>query len=437
MRGRGRALLLAAGLLAGGPALAQGHPDSALPADRRLDVRLGEAVFGKLWASAPASTKSSDGLGPLFNARSCQSCHFGGGRGRPAAVAEEAPLSLLFRLSIPPRTAQDRALLASGRAGTIPDPLFGQQLQPFAVQGLPAEPRIAIDWSEHPVTLADGLVVTLRRPAYRAAAQPGLAPGTMLSPRLAPSLAGIGLLAAIPEAAILAGADPDDADGDGIRGRPNRAWSLAEGGSRLGRFGWKAAEPGLPDQVATAFSLDLGLSTPLLPEPWGDCTEAQSLCRGAPHGLAAGEETEVSQSLFDLVVLYLRNLAAPARRPAGVPRGEAVFAAAGCAACHRHAFTLADGRRVAPFSDLLLHDMGEGLADHRPDWQAGGRDWRTAPLWGLGSRPAGTALLHDGRARSPLEAILWHGGEAGAARDRVLGLSTADREALLAFLESL
>jgi CxxC motif-containing protein (DUF1111 family) len=437
MRGRGGALLLAAGLLAGGTALAEGRPDPSSPADRRLDVRLGEAVFGKLWASAPASTKSSDGLGPLFNARSCQSCHLGGGRGRPAAVAEEAPLSLLFRLSIPPQSAQDHALLNSGRAGVIADPAYGQQLQPFAVQGLPAESRIAIEWSEHPVTLADGLVVTLRRPAYRAVAGAALPAGTMLSPRLAPSLAGIGLLAAIPDAAILAGADPGDADADGIRGRPNRAWSLAEGGSRLGRFGWKAAEPTLPDQVATAFSLDLGLSTPLLPEPWGDCTEAQPLCRGAPHGLAPGEETEVSQGLFDLVLLYLRNLAAPARRPMASPEGERVFAATGCSACHRPAFTLDDGRRVAPFSDLLLHDMGEELADHRPDWQAGGRDWRTAPLWGLGSRPAGTALLHDGRARSPLEAILWHGGEAEAARDRVLGLSSADREALLAFLESL
>ena len=367
-------------------------------------MRLGEALLQKLWVSAPSSTKSSDGLGPLFNARSCQSCHTGR---RPGRGAEP-----LVRLSIAPG---------------IDDPQFGRQLQPFAVQGLPAEPRPDVVWHSHDVTLADGLTVTLRRPAY---SLPG--PPRMLSPRMPPPLLGLGLLEAIPEAQILA--PPDNPDG--IAGRPNRVWSEAANRQALGRFGWKAGEAGLPDQTASAFSLDLGLSTPLRPQPWGDCTPLQSLCREAPHGLAAGESTEVAAPLFGLVVTYLRRLPPPSPRPAPA-RGAALFAATGCAACHRADFTLADGRPVRPYSDLLLHDMGEGLADHRPEFQAGGRDWRTAPLWGLGSRPLGAVLLHDGRAASPLEAILWHGGEAAPARERVRQLSTAERDALLAFLESL
>ncbi|WP_159997912.1 di-heme oxidoredictase family protein, partial [Roseomonas sp. 18066] len=261
-------------------------------------------------------------------------------------------------------------------------------------------------------------------------------PGMQLSPRQAPSLIGLGLLERIPEQAILAPRD----NRDGIRGRPNYVWSPAERRTAIGRFGWKASEPTLPDQVAVAFANDLGLSTPLLPAPWGGCTAAQPQCRAAPHGLAPGEATEVAPALFDLVLSYIRNLAVPPRRNANSPQvraGERIFADIGCAACHRP--TLGEG--VAAYTDLLLHDMGPGLADGRPDWRAGGQDWRTAPLWGLGlaATVAGgpVGYLHDGRARSPLEAILWHGGAAQPARDRVPGLSPADRAALLAFLDSL
>jgi CxxC motif-containing protein (DUF1111 family) len=273
----------------------------------------------------------------------------------------------------------------------------------------------------------------------------------MLSPRLAPPMIGLGLLELVPEADILAAADPDDRDGDGISGRPNRVWSRALSRSTLGRFGWKAGEATIPDQTAGAFAADIGLSTPLIPEPWGDCSQAQEQCRRGPHGLSPGETTEVSRTLFDLVVFYGRNLAVPPRRDVDAPavrRGEQLFAAAGCASCHRP--LLVTGRdptrpehsliTIRPYTDLLLHDMGEELADGRPEWQASGREWRTAPLWGLGlTRTVSeqVALLHDGRARSPLEAILWHGGEAQAARDRVIALSRDERAALLAFLDSL
>lgn len=451
-RGPGRSgrlgLLAAAFLLPAFPLRAQNQfrqPDPALPAEKGLDFRLGDSIFRKLWASPPSSTTASDGLGPLYNARSCNSCHIRAGRGRPPAPGEAA-VSLLFRISIPPRTPEHRALLNSGRAGAVAEPRYGRQLQPFSVQGLLAEPRVTTTWREEALTLADGAVVHLRRPEYRLAGSPELPPPdpqAMLSPRLAPPLIGLGLLGAIPEAQILALADPEDRDGDAIRGRPNRVWSQTEGRPMLGRFGWKAGEATLPDQTAAAFSADLGLSTALLPSPSGDCTAAQADCLSAPHGVAGDDEAEVAPALFDLLVQYIGNLAVPPRRGPDTPevrRGAAIFAGAGCSSCHHPAFTLADGRRVEAYSDLLLHDMGDGLADHRPDWRAGGRDWRTPPLWGLGLTAAvsgGIALLHDGRARSVLEAILWHDGEARGARERVLGLSPNDRAALLAFLDSL
>ncbi|WP_419896495.1 di-heme oxidoreductase family protein [Roseomonas sp. USHLN139] len=416
---------LLGGTPAGGQDLRNSYRQPAAP--QGLDFRLGDSIFRKLWVQAPSSTRSSDGLGPLYNARSCAACHTRNGRG-PLPQGEEPPLSLLFRTSIPPQ----------GASGPTPEPTYGLQIQPLSVAGLRGEGRVVTTWQETPVTLADGSSVSLRSPSYRFTdpAYGAPHPGMELSPRQAPSLIGLGLLERVPEAAILAPRD----NRDGIRGRPNHVWSPSRQEMILGRFGWKAAEPTLDDQVATAFANDLGLSTPLRPAPWGDCTARQPECRAAPHGLAPGEASEVAPALFDLVLAYLRNLAVPPRRDADNPQvraGEAVFGAIGCAACHRPA--LAPG--VAAYTDLLLHDMGPGLADGRPDGRAGGQDWRTAPLWGLGLAAAvaggPVGYLHDGRARSPLEAILWHGGTAQPARDRVLGLSPADRAALLAFLDSL
>ncbi|MFC4168666.1 di-heme oxidoredictase family protein [Teichococcus aestuarii] len=415
---------------------------AALSADRdfRLEFRLGESVFQRLWVPAPASARSADGLGPLYNARACESCHPRAGRGPSPPGTGEAPAGLVARLSIPAATPPQRALLEEGRLGLIPDPRYGAQLQPLSAPGLPGEGRLAPRWQEHRVTMADGLVVALRQPRPRLE-EPGHGPpdpGLRLSLRLSPPLLGLGLLEQVPEAEILAAADPQDRDGDGIRGRPNRV-----AGGRLGRFGWKATEPDLPEQAAAAFALDLGLSTPPRPDPWGDCTPAQPACRQAPHGGAAPHQPEVAPALFALTVFYARNLAPPPRRAVeapGVRQGEALFGALGCAACHRPRLATAGGAPIAPYTDLLLHDMGEGLADGHAEWQAGGQDWRTAPLWGLGlatARPGGAGLLHDGRARSALEAILWHGGEALQARDRVLGLRAEDRAALLTFLDSL
>ncbi len=417
------------------------HPSANMPFERQLDFRVGDGVFRKLWVSAPGSTASSDGLGPLFNARSCQRCHLKDGRGHPPAPGERAE-SMILRLSVP------------SRKGGAPDPVYGRQLQNFSTPGAPAEGEMTIAYEETPIRLADGEVVSLRRPAYgvRGLRYGPLHPRTTLSPRVAPPVIGMGLLEAIPERDLLAGADPEDNDGDGVSGRANRVWSDERGKEVIGRFGWKAGEPTLAQQAARAFHDDIGVSTPLYPNPGGDCTASQRACLSAPHGAAPGERgAEAGAKMFDLLVFYVRNLGVPARRRVDDPRvlrGKRLFYEANCVGCHRPKFvTRRDSageeqsfQLIWPYADLLLHDMGEGLADGQPEGAATGREWRTPPLWGVGlaETVSGRAFfLHDGRARSLLEAILWHGGEAERSKRRVMRMTKAEREALLAFLRSL
>jgi CxxC motif-containing protein (DUF1111 family) len=429
------------------------HPSGNMRFERQLDFRIGDGIFRKLWTSSPSSTASSDGLGPLYNARSCQSCHLKDGRGRPPAEGEAA-VSMFLRLSIPPQDETDRQILESFIRTVTPEPTYGTQLQNFSVQGLLAEGRMEVAYNEIKVELADGETVTLRKPSYSIADlnHGPLHPQTMISPRVTPQMIGLGLLEAIPESDILRHADPEDRDGDGIAGLPNRVWSHAHDKAMLGRFGWKAGAATVADQTAEAFAGDLGLSTPLLPKAsHGECTTAQRDCLNAPTGDDPAEGIEVPRQMFDLTVFYARNLAVPARRKPDDPavrRGQALFAAAGCAGCHIPSHRTATDavhpeqseQTIWPYTDLLLHDMGEGLADNRPEGRASGRHWRTAPLWGIGLTRIVSGhdfLLHDGRARGVLEAILWHGGEAQAARDRVVGMSRQERADLLAFINSL
>lgn len=428
------------------------HPSTNLAGDRRLDFELGKALFDKLWVAAPASTRASDGLGPLYNARACQECHLRDGRGRlPGAEGDMMP-GLVLRLSLPAPDADDAAAIAAHLA----DHTLGRQLQDHAAPGLKAEGRIVLRYTEIPVTLADGTVIPLRAPSYEVADPAGgvLTPGLILSPRLAPPMIGLGLLEAIASADILAGEDPDDRDGDGISGRANMIPSLEFGALVLGRFGWKAGVATVREQTARALSNDMGLSSPLLPEPWGDCTTEQATCRDAPDGEEPGirDGRELDGQSLDLLAFYARNLAVPARRDVDDPQvlaGKAVFYQAGCPACHRPNFVTArltdrpeqSFQLIWPYTDLLLHDLGEGLADGFAEGRATGREWRTAPLWGVGLTATvggGQGLyLHDGRARSLLEAILWHGGEALAARDQVIALPKEERDALISYLESL
>ncbi|WP_284178520.1 di-heme oxidoredictase family protein [Rhabdaerophilum sp. SD176] len=432
------------------------HPSGNMGFARELDFKVGNGLFRKLWVSAPASTKASDGLGPLYNARACQSCHLKDGRGHPPASdrPEDRSASLLLRLSIPPQTAAEVDDLAAGRRLTIPEPVYGHQLQEFSVQGHPAEGRLVVRYVEVELPLRGGEVVRLRKPAY-SIVDPGYGPlhaEAMVSPRIAPPMIGLGLLEAIPEADILALADLEDRDGDGISGRPNLVPSPDSSRPVLGRFGWKAGQPTVLQQSAEAFTMDIGIGTPLTPHPAGDCTDRQQVCLRAPHGVAPGRAgEEISRAMLEAVALYSRNLAVPPRREPNRPehlRGKRLFSEIGCAACHKPQFRTGEdspdphlrGQVIWPYSDMLLHDMGEGLADGRPEGQANGREWRTAPLWGIGLTPivnGHSFLLHDGRARNATEAILWHGGEAEAARERFRDLNAEDRTDLLAFLNSL
>lgn len=427
------------------------QPSANMSFERRADFAVGNAIFRKLWVSAPASTVSSDGLGPLYNARGCQNCHIKDGRGHPPAAnwPEDDAVSMIMKLSIPPET--QTVLEVTNSAG---DPVYGHQLQDLAIQGHDAEGHIRIDYEETTVTLRDGTRVPLRKPAYSVTdlAYGLLHPKVTLSPRVAPQMIGLGLLEAVPEADIRAGADPDDTDGDGISGRANDVWSTRGNESALGRFGWKAGAPTIRQQGAEALVGDLGLSTSLFNKDAGDCTSAQKRCQDALHGAPPhGEGFEVTDQLFDLVVSYAQNLAVPARRGHDRPdvlKGKAIFHELGCAACHRRSFTTGNtggqnhlsNQTIWPYTDLLLHDMGEGLADGFTEGVANGREWRTAPLWGIGlteTVSGHTFFLHDGRARSLEEAILWHGGEAEKARNGYAALDATDRAALLAFVSSL
>ncbi|MBO0904546.1 di-heme oxidoredictase family protein [Jiella sonneratiae] len=415
--------------------------------------KLGNALFRKLWVSSPSSTEASDGLGPLFNSRSCQSCHLKDGRGHPPENDEPA-VSMFLRLSVPPKTEEERGKLARHELTRIPEPTYGGQLQNFAVAGLKPEGRMAITYREEKVTLGDGTVVHLRHPTYAVAdlSYGPMAKDAMLSPRVAPPMIGLGLVEQIEPADILANADPNDADGDGISGRVSMARDPETGKPVLGRFGWKATIPSIRVQSAEAFSGDLGISTPLKTDAFGECSIAQSICRDAPSGVQDRlGPVEAPDPILDLVTFYSQNLAVPARRDVGdeeVLHGKKLFYDAGCAACHTPKFVTSKNapdkaqrfQLIWPYSDFLLHDMGEGLSDHRPVGDASGNEWRTQPLWGIGLTETvngHTLFLHDGRARSLTEAILWHGGEAAASRDAYAAMDKADRDALHRFLESL
>lgn len=434
-------------------AKAFGHLSTNVPFEDRQSFVLGGALFGKLWVSSPSSTQASDGLGPLFNARSCESCHIKAGRGRPQEE-DGSSLSLFARLARPAETRAEQQAVTNHQALNLPDPVYGRQLQAMAVPGLPVEGKLTIGYTERAVTLADDEVVSLRAPTYGVTglSQGPLDAATTLSPRMAPQLIGLGLIEAIHETDILAHADPDDRDGDGISGRAALVRDHQTGQTMLGRFGWKAQNPTVHQQNAEAFANDISISTPAFPNSHGDCTPKQADCLAAPDGVQPRlGTTEAPDPVLDLVTFYARHLAVPARRNSGSPtvlQGKQVFYQTGCATCHTPKFvTRRDAsdpslsfQLIWPYTDLLLHDMGPELADGQSVGVATGQEWRTPPLWGIGlsKQVNGNGFyLHDGRARSLAEAILWHGGEATSAKTTFTNLPKQDREALISFLESL
>ncbi|PFG56447.1 CxxC motif-containing protein (DUF1111 family) [Vibrio sp. ES.051] len=420
-------------------------PAANLPMSKRLDFSVGNSFFRNPWVQAPASTDARDGLGPLFNTNGCQNCHIKDGRGHPPESGDTHAVSMLVRLSIPAMTAEQKQ--AYIKNGVIPEPTYGDQLQDFALQDQKPEGKIDITYTDVPVQFEDGTTVILRKPNLKIThlGYGEMHPDTQFSARVAPPMIGLGLLESIPDATLFAWADEQDVNHDGISGKVNRVWDIEKGDLAVGRFGWKAGQPTLMQQNAAAFNGDVGLTSHLFPQQ--NCTSNQTICDDMPNGGAL----EVSQNILDFVEFYSQHLAVPTRRNVNEPNiqlGQQIFSASGCESCHktnvktakRNGLPALSEQEIHPYTDLLLHDMGEGLADHRPEYLADGREWRTPALWGIGytkevSRH--TYFLHDGRARNLMEAVLWHGGEAETAKQNVLALSKKERDALIAFLNSL
>jgi len=380
-----------------------------------LDAAIGKALFDRIWVQAPSSTLANDGLGPLFNEKSCASCHSGKALSAKLTVQPDGTL------------AQRGLATRLGDAHGITDPVYGRQIQPRAVSGLISEGTVTYALPD----VAGGPLAVIFAPS-----RGDLAPETRLAPRQAPSLRGIGLIEKVDEAAVLALAERNRTHPDGIGGRPH--FVQVDGKPMLGRYGWKASAPSLSQMTSDAFMLDIGMSSPLAPFPHGDCTKAEPDCLAAPDGRSPTfDNEEISGEMVRLLNAYLKSLAAP--KPIDPPPpGAALFASAGCAACHVPSLPAKSGGTVAIYSDLLLHDMGPALDDGVGEPGVASSEWRTAPLITLAFRKdADRRYLHDGRAGTLDEAIRAHGGEATAAKTRYEALVAADKAALVAYLETL
>ncbi|MBK9441280.1 MAG: c-type cytochrome [Comamonadaceae bacterium] len=428
-------------------------PATNLSDEERTRFAIGNSFFKRNWVQAPASTKVRDGLGPHFISRSCGGCHVLDGRGAPPEIKggkNAQPTEMLIRLSVPGS--------AHPHDGVLPEPTYGDQFNNAAVEGVKPEGQVRIRTTPVRGRFADGTPYVLQQPHYSLTdlGYGPLAAGVMLSPRVAPQLMGIGLIEAIPETEVLANAQAQAAQPGAIKGQVNRVWDAPSQQMVLGRFGWKANTGSIAHQSAGAFRGDIGITSPWAAQE--ACTPAQPDCLAAGHG-GHGDAFEIDQKTLEDVVFYQAVLAPVARRKPADPqvlRGQALFAQAQCVSCHRPSYTTAEpalakllpqvsspmlvGQTIWPYTDLLLHDMGPALADGRPDFAASGSQWKTPPLWGVGlikQVNGHQRLLHDGRANGVLEAVLWHGGEADAAKNSVRKLSKRDRAALVAFVESL
>lgn len=441
-------------------------PFASLADAERTRFVIGNSFFKRNWVEAPASTRLRDGLGPHFIARSCAGCHVMDGRGEPPEFHRtlgpdpEPTVALLIRLSVPGK--------ADPHAGVVPEPTYGDQFNNAAVQGVKPEGIVRIHGTPIPGRFADGTAYELIQPRYELTdlGYGPMAKDVMLSPRIAPQVVGVGLIEAIAEADILANVQEQAALAGPIKGQVNRVWDAYGQREAIGRFGWKANSPSVAHQTANAFSGDMGITSRIFPNE--NCTPAQKDCLAAPHGggldkstagrtaaQARADAPEIDDKTLDDVIFYQATLAPAARRninDSAVKLGQRLFAQAQCAVCHKPSYVTGPGpfprltakniagQKIWPYTDLLLHDMGPALADGRPDFLANGQQWRTPPLWGIGliqDVNGHQRLLHDGRARGVLEAILWHGGEAEQAKQQVLNMGASEREALVKFVESL
>lgn len=413
-----------------------------LTGENRLFFFVGNSFFNQNWVTAPSSTTARDGLGPLFNARSCASCHFKDGRGRAPEFAGESPTGFLLRIGLKERDIHGNRL---------PDPHYGLQIQDNAIEGVPVEANFVIEYEEITGEYPDGTPYSLRKPKYvlDALAYGALDAEITMSGRVANQMIGLGLLEAIPESTLQSLADPNDRDRDGISGRYNWVWDRLNQRMAIGRFGWKAEQPSVLQQVSAAFVGDIGITTTLFPTQ--NCSSVEVACQEAVNGSNQPHEPEIIADDLLKVALYSSSLAVPVQRDFDNPdiiQGQERFMQVGCQGCHvqrletgiHPTIPALSHQVIYPYTDMLLHDMGAGLADELRDYQAEGSEWRTAPLWGIGlfhTVNHHTNYLHDGRARNIEEAILWHGGEAEASKEGFMALPAGERAKVLRFLESL
>ena len=447
-------------------------PSSNLTASRKGSFFIGNAFFQQPWVVAPASTDSRDGLGALFNVAACQSCHIKDGRGHAPMSSEDDADSLLIRLAMPATNDEQRQQLQDSLIEKVVHPMYGGQLQDRGIQGVPAEARIAVQWTDKPVTFADGYVETLRAPTFNLI-KPGYGAfddELMVSPRIALPMIGLGLLEQIPDEdikkqAVRNNKNSTDKENGGVSGKFNWVMDPQTSKHALGRFGWKAGQTKLITQNQSAFNEDMGLTSNIRPHE--SCMPSQTACIKATTG--ADEQgkgkppVEVNDEVVKFVEFYTRNLAVPHRRNADdklVLAGKKRFYDMGCQSCHTPRYQLPKtdddhleqhGQVIYPYTDLLLHDMGDDLADRtiagklpakdaQVEFLANSYEWRTPALWGIGlaqTVDSQATFLHDGRARTLMEAVLWHGGEAEKQRQKVLKLDKQGRTELDAFLKSL
>ena len=425
------------------------HPAPALNAKQRQTFNLGNRIFNTNWIADGGVKNGFDGLGPLYNRASCAACHVRDGRGQPPITAAlssaQQPLSMLIRVSI----------AGKGPHGAPkPVPGYGLQINDQALPGLAPEASVALTWHELPGAYGDGEKFSLRAPTLKLRSLGyGALPNNLLtSARVAPAVFGLGLIEALSDASILALADPNDLNKDGISGRANAVYSRQMRAMALGRYGWKANVATLTDQTLDAALFDIGLSSEHYPQQ--NCEAEPIACLPCPQAETCAQAKnggpELSRAFTEKLTRYVQMLGVPKPRESSPEsaRGETLFRDFQCAACHIVSLTTSTHSSLSylrnqvfhPYTDLLLHDMGEGLSDHRPDFAASGSEWRTAPLWGIGLIPdinGHSFYLHDGRARGSAEAILWHGGEAQAAKERFRNANEADRQALIAFVNRL
>lgn len=410
----------------------------------------GDGIFERPYAPAerPEFTYDADGLGPIFNNRSCESCHVGDGRAKPPEGPDEMLNGGFIRVSVPGLGPYGEPLSPKG---------YGHQIGDRAIEGVKPEAKARIKWLEIPGTFPDGTKYSLRRPEFLLTelAYGAMPKDAVFELRMAPPVHGLGLLEAIPEATMLAWSDPDDKNGDGISGRPNYVWDLERGGKIMGRFSWKANAFDIRQQSATAAYNDMGVNNPLFLYRYDDqsvthkarqnCEPEQIACLEATDSLdfelSPSQLVDVTTYLQLLGVVYRRNMDDPQ-----VQKGEQSFHELGCENCHKsqvmtgeHEISRLENQLIRPYTDLLLHDMGKGLSGRR-DFEATKQEWRTSPLWGIGVTETvngHTNFLHDGRARNVEEAILWHGGEAETAKQNYMQLTKADRQLLINFINNL